>query len=442
MEFLDIINLITGLFDFRALIPISDTLLLIILILISSHVLFFIKLIFAYVFTALKKVRYHSIQIYHPKVSIIIPAHNESLGIRECIESAIHLDYKNKEIIVIDDGSMDNTSDIAREYERKGLIKFFQRRNTSSSKAQASNYASVFATGEILCMTDGDFRFSKESIKNAVKYFQDNDVLAVSGNIVVDQADPGLSNSFNRKLLGGIQKYEYIKILEIEKTFSSFTKSFLPVSGSLALVRKNIFESVGKFDKDTIIEDYDLTAKIWHSFPKGKIIYAPDVIGHTYVPAMWSHLFRQRERWTTGLVQVLRKHSDAFKRNNYSLMFSIGFDFFKTTLAIFLFFYNFSKLGFGLVGANIFSGQSDFFPYINIDLLFDYIYSNDFLLVTVIYMAVEYATFFSIVAFTRRYDLLKKFYLIPFYFLFYNTVLKFIKLKSFLKALRNPRPSW
>ena len=61
------------------------------------------------------------------KVTILIPAHNEEAGIRAAIEASLRNTYKNKEIIVIDDASKDNTYKIAKEYEDKGLIKVLHR---------------------------------------------------------------------------------------------------------------------------------------------------------------------------------------------------------------------------------------------------------------------------------------------------------------------------
>ena len=105
------------------------------------------------------------------KVTILIPAHNEEAGIRAAIEAALRNTYKNKEIIVIDDASKDNTYRISKEYEDKGLIKVLHRDEASGSKAAALNYGFEFSTGDLVLCMDGDTSFRYQFNKECRKIF-------------------------------------------------------------------------------------------------------------------------------------------------------------------------------------------------------------------------------------------------------------------------------
>ncbi|MEM2903042.1 MAG: glycosyltransferase family 2 protein, partial [Candidatus Bathyarchaeia archaeon] len=120
-----------------------------------------------------------------PKVSIIIPAHNEEKVISRSIEAAIEAEYPNKEIVVVDDGSTDGTYRIALQYAKKGKIKLLHRDVASGSKAGALNYGLMFATGDIIITVDADTILERDAIKEAVKTLLEEGVSAVSGNVRV-----------------------------------------------------------------------------------------------------------------------------------------------------------------------------------------------------------------------------------------------------------------
>src|SRR5437588_6510445 len=92
----------------------------------------------------------------NPKISLLIAAHNESSSITKTIKSALEITYQNKEIIIIDDHSTDDTYQQALPYSERGLIKLVKRSGGKGSRAAAMNYGSNFATGDILMMTDAD----------------------------------------------------------------------------------------------------------------------------------------------------------------------------------------------------------------------------------------------------------------------------------------------
>ena len=128
---------------------------------------------------------------FYPKVSLIIPAHNEEKVIVRAIDSALETDYPNKEIIVVDDGSTDRTSQLAYPYAQKGQIKLLHRNTASGSKAGALNYGLLFATGDVIVTVDADTLLERNAIKEAVKPLSASRVSAVSGNVRILRGELG-----------------------------------------------------------------------------------------------------------------------------------------------------------------------------------------------------------------------------------------------------------
>ena len=191
------------------------------------------------------------------KITILIPAHNEQLGIRKSIESALATNYKNKEIIVIDDCSTDNTWRIANSFAEKGLIKLIRRdpfmsENKASSKSFALNHGMNYATGDyVLCM-DGDTILDVDALKNTSQYFKDDEFVAFSGNVKILNGDGDVEN-----LLTKFQKYEYMIAIELGRRFTSMFQVLLVISGAFGIFKKDLIRDVHTFDRDTLTEDFD-----------------------------------------------------------------------------------------------------------------------------------------------------------------------------------------
>jgi cellulose synthase/poly-beta-1,6-N-acetylglucosamine synthase-like glycosyltransferase len=247
------------------------------------------------------------------KISLLIPAHNEEAGIRHALDAAINTSYKNKEIIVIDDGSTDNTYNIAQEFAKKGLIKLLHRDQSSGSKAGALNYGTAYATGDIIMCIDADTLIERKSLEEILKYFVDDKVAAVSGNVRIMSGDNGVKN-----LLTRIQSYEYLITMEMGRRYNAILNSLLIISGAFGAFRKEIFSGIGMYDKDTITEDFDLTVKVRKT--GGKLQFATEAVSWTYCPNNWNSWWRQRIRWSHGQMKTLLKHRDIMWTRSYRLV--------------------------------------------------------------------------------------------------------------------------
>jgi len=368
------------------------------------------------------------------KVTILIPAHNEEIGIRAAIEATIRNTYKNKEIIVIDDASKDNTYKIAKEYADKGLIKILHREEASGSKAAALNYGFQFSTGDLILCMDGDTILDRSAISNAVRYFekennvkiknpQDKEIFAVSGNVKILSGDDGVENTLTR-----LQEYEYLIAIELGRTFTSIFNMLMIISGAFGIFRRDIFSAIGKFDKDTMTEDFDLALKIRKR--KGKIKFVPNSIARTYCPNNWKAWKVQRRRWAHGHISTLYKHRDMLLSSRFTRKDRMGQAdmWFMDVILVFVFWI------FPLV----------FVPYLIIKTLEGngHIIIYTLTVIFLIYFISETAVFLYAVYSSRKWSYLKLIYLVPVVAFGYRILLKFIVLQGYLKAIRGRKIGW
>ncbi|MDG6939773.1 MAG: glycosyltransferase family 2 protein [Nitrososphaerota archaeon] len=254
---------------------------------------------------------------YLPKITLIIPAHNEEGTIERSIEAAVDADYPNKEIIVVDDGSTDNTYVRALPYDRRHMIKLVHRETASGSKSGAINFGMLFSTGEILYIIDADTLLERNALRESTKCFSIPSVNAVSGNVRILAGDGGEKN-----LLTSLQSYEYLLSLEMGRRFNALMGTLLIIPGAFGGFRRKAGEELGFFDRDTLTEDFDFTLKLRKL--KGKIFFVPTGISWTFCPASWKSWFRQRRRWAYGQMETLGKHKDAFVNLRYGKGFLLA----------------------------------------------------------------------------------------------------------------------
>ena len=357
------------------------------------------------------------------KVTILIPAHNEEYGIGEAIESALATDYPNKEIIVIDDGSDDDTYLIAYKFAEKGLIKLVHRDTASGSKATALNYGANYATGEYIICMDGDTKLDKDALKNAVNYF-DDDVVALSGNVKIIAGDNGITNTVTR-----LQSYEYMVAIELGRRFTSFFKILLVISGAFGVFKKSFFKGVHTFDNDTLTEDFDLTLKLRKT--KKKILFVADSIAYTYCPNNLSAWKKQRNRWAYGQFQTLLKNRNIIT-SKFSIRDKISFlDMFVLDIFLALTF------AVGLVVLVIIA--MILYLQDNLPML---IYPLVFTMLS--FMVLESLIFLYAVAHSGKNKLssLKLVYLSPIMTFYYRPYLKLINLRAYINAYFKKQTSW
>ena len=233
-----------------------------------------------------------------PDVSVIIPAYNEAAGIAATVRSMTGSRYRGRlEIVVVDDGSADDTAAIARGLGIQYVHVITQR---NSGKPGALNRGIAEALSEVLVLVDGDTVFEPDTIERLVAPLQDPAVGAVSGNTKVGN---------RRGFLGGWQHLEYVMGFNLDRRMYDMLGVMPTVPGAIGAFRRRALIQAGGVSHDTLAEDTDLTMALCRT--RWRIVYAADAIAWTEAPASLRQLWKQRYRWSYGTMQAMWKHRRA-----------------------------------------------------------------------------------------------------------------------------------
>ncbi|MGB6526105.1 MAG: glycosyltransferase, partial [Candidatus Acidiferrales bacterium] len=245
---------------------------------------------------------------YKPLVSVLIPAYNEEAVIFGTVASVLASNYANLEIIVVDDGSTDQTSArVLESFGHDSRVRLIRQANYG--KSAALNHALSESSGEVIVTIDADTIVDRQAIPRLIRHFANPAVGAVAGNVKVMNRNRWLTRW---------QALEYITSQNLEKRAFDLLNCIPVVPGAVGAWRAEAMRSCGGFAGDTVAEDTDLTLTIRrHGW---KILYDEDAIGRTEVPDTMEALIRQRFRWTFGTLQAVWKHRDAVGRPRYGTM--------------------------------------------------------------------------------------------------------------------------
>jgi cellulose synthase/poly-beta-1,6-N-acetylglucosamine synthase-like glycosyltransferase/peptidoglycan/xylan/chitin deacetylase (PgdA/CDA1 family)/spore germination protein YaaH len=248
---------------------------------------------------------------YSPTVAVIVPAFNEEMVILQTVTSLLASDHPpNFEIVVVDDGSVDETYRRCIEaFADEPRVRVFTKPNTG--KPDALNFGVLHTASEIVIALDADTIFARDTISKLVRHFADPKVGAVAGNAKV-------GNRIN--LLTRWQALEYITSQNLDRRAFNLLNCVTVVPGAVGAWRRELVEQVGGFNDLTLAEDADLTMairKLGYS-----IAYEDEAAGLTEAPDTLRGFVRQRYRWMYGTLQAAWKHSDALFRPRYG---SLGF---------------------------------------------------------------------------------------------------------------------
>ena len=236
---------------------------------------------------------------YLPSVAVIVPAYNEAVGIERAVRSLAASDYPDVEVVVVDDGSTDDTAAIverlALELPRVRLV-----RKENGGKASALNAGVAASRAPVVVMVDGDTVFEPEALRRLVQPLGDPLVGAVSGNTKVGN---------RRGLLGRWQHIEYVTGFNLDRRMYEVLQCTPTVPGAIGAFRRDALEEVGGVSGDTLAEDTDLTLAIGRT--GRRVVYAQDARAWTEAPSSLGDLWRQRYRWSYGTMQAVWKHKRA-----------------------------------------------------------------------------------------------------------------------------------
>lgn len=271
---------------------------------------------------------------YRPTVSVVVPAHNEGPIILKTLESlqASHYPYDKMEIIVVNDGSTDNTAKIVRNYiaglsryevhsgfvrQPRGLgltrksyrspVKHFRTilvNQKNGGKAEAlNNGMRNYAVGRLIMCLDADSLVNSDMVKNSVAYFRDRKVVALASNVNIME---------DGSVLSLVQRFEYLISYHMKKAQTVLNVEYI-IGGIGSVFRRSILDKVDFYDTNTMTEDIDLTMKIIaRGNKKQRVAYASDALAYTQAVPSFKSLIRQRFRWKYGRMQTFLKNPNIF----------------------------------------------------------------------------------------------------------------------------------
>ena len=239
-------------------------------------------------------------------LSVVLVGHNEQRPLRACVEAlaeqTVLADGGVMQVVVVDDGSTDRMTDVARALQREGKIDTLLRLEHRSGKSAGVNLGLSACRGDIVIIADVDTTFDRDAFAEMLAYFADPSVGAVSGNIGV--------RNLSASLMTRVQGIEYAIGFSLGRRVADALGILSIVSGAFGAFRRNAIRAGGPTDVE-VGEDADLTMKLRRA--GWRIRFAPEANALTIVPETVATLIAQRLRWDRGLVTIwLRKFRGAF----------------------------------------------------------------------------------------------------------------------------------
>ena len=274
-----------------------------VLYLTYTFISFYFLMVYALTYVQNRKQVY---KIFEPSkertLSIIIPCFNGGENIGKTIQAHLDSDYKGlKKIVVVDDCSTDNSSQVIKEYEKKyRQVIYVKTPKNTGNAAGAKNYGSKFVETELIGFSDDDSVPKKDATSKMIGFFNDEKVGAVTSRVLIKGKKNFLTKS---------QAIEY-KIIAFTRKLLGFLDSIYVTNGPLSIYRKKAFDQVKGFDIKNLTEDIEIT---WHFVSKGwKVHMAIPAIVYTYPPTTVKAWFHQRIRWNVGGIQTVAKYRKKF----------------------------------------------------------------------------------------------------------------------------------
>jgi len=301
-----------------------------------------------------------------PTISIIAPAYNEEKTIIENIRSLLSIYYPKVEVIIVNDGSKDNTLQTVIDHyelvkvsmavdksvesnEIRGIYKSLNRAfsnltiidKVNGGKADALNAGINVSRTDLFLAIDVDCIIEPDAILHMVKPFLEEvhgkQVIASGGVIRIANSceiKDGVITKVNypKNIWAKFQVLEYFRAFTLGRMAWSKVNGLLIISGAFGLFDKKIAVEVGGYDRTTVGEDLELVVRMRrHMHEKGnkkyKVVFIPDPLCWTEVPSTFNILWRQRNRWTRGAIDTIIKHKKMFFNPKYVLIGILSFPY-------------------------------------------------------------------------------------------------------------------
>lgn len=242
---------------------------------------------------------------FKPFVSVIIPAYNEGRVLGHTVRSVLKSKHKKLEVIIVDDGSTDNTAQIAKQLATKSRqVTLIRQEN--QGKSNALNRGIRQASGEIVICVDADTTFPPQTVRKLVRHFKNPAVGAVAGTVKVGNCANALARW---------QSLEYIVGTHVERNAQAYLDAIVVVPGACGAWRRSAVIEAGGYSQSTLAEDCDITLSVRKA--GYQVVQDNEAISYTECPLTISDLAKQRFRWLFGNLQSFWKHRNMFFKRRY-----------------------------------------------------------------------------------------------------------------------------
>lgn len=294
-------------------------------------------------------------------ISIIVPAFNERETIVSNVNSMLEVGYPEFEVIIINDGSTDDTlerlqegfslfpvTDTTRPQLKTQHIRRIYRSldhpnltvidKDRGGKSDALNAGINVSNYPLFCSIDADSLLNSDALLRIARPFVEDDRIVAAGGIVrvlngsIVENDRVVKSRAPNKLIHLCQAIEYVRGFLTGRTALARLNALLIISGAFGLFLKRAVIEAGGYRSDTVCEDMELIVRL-HRYGREKdlpwrAIFVPDPVCWTQVPSDYRSLMRQRDRWQRGLIESLLMHFKMFLNPRYGAVGMIGMPFY------------------------------------------------------------------------------------------------------------------
>ncbi len=241
----------------------------------------------------------------YPSVTIIVPCWNEENTVSRTIYSLLNLDYpKDKlQIMVVDDGSTDNTWENVQKFKNNPQIVLHKKEN--GGKYTALNYGISKLTTELVGCLDADSYVDKDALTHIAVYFQDKEVMAVAPSVKLWQP---------KGVLQLLQKVEYGFGIFTRKMYHYMQAVYI-TPGPFSIFRREVFEKLGGYRHAHNTEDIEIALRMQKN--GYKIVHAHSAVVYTVPPPTVKKLLKQRVRWSYGFIKNAQDYRGMFFKREY-----------------------------------------------------------------------------------------------------------------------------
>lgn len=330
-------------------------------------------------------IRGHKISLdYYPTVAIIVPCYNEEKTVATTIDSLLNLEYpKDKiEIVVIDDGSIDNTWQELQRYQNHPQIRIFKKEN--GGKHTALNFGLERINSEFVGGLDADSSVHPEALKRILTCFYDEKIMAVAPSIIVREP---------KNLIQFAQHAEY-DMSHYNKKMLAIMNGINVTPGPFSIFRREIFEKIGNYTKAHHTEDQEIAMRIHKN--GYRIEHCPDAYVYTNSPNTVKKLYKQRTRWIYGFIKNAFDYKDLMFKPKYGTigLFTLPSGLISIMGTMFLMFFAVSRI-YNFLSAKVVQAQTvGFDSFLGSSFTFDPFFINTrtiFFITIIIYILVTFA---------------------------------------------------